>query len=107
MRWEAVKRKVADAVYTGIKYQRYNMDAQAAAMMDAIAERRTVQESAADLADRCHKIIMGWDVRMAPKLRDLFPEHFPPSLRGGKLAAYMEDSEDSPWILYKLGPTQS
>ena len=99
MKWDTVKRRVADAVYTGILNQHHSMDAQAAAMMDAIAERRTVRESAADLAFQCHDIIMRWDVRMVTKLRDLFPQYFPNSLRSGNLLAYMEDSEHSPWVV--------
>lgn len=103
VKWETLKKRVADEVYSGIKYQRHSYDAQAAAMMDAIAERRTVQESAADLADRCHKLIMSWDVRAVPRLRDLFPTSFPKSLRTGRLGAYMEDSRNSHWIVYHMG----
>lgn len=99
MRWNTVKKRVADEVYTGILHNSFNYDAVAATLMDAVAECRTVRESAADLAFRCHEIIMNWDVRSVGRLRDLFPQYFPHSLKRGPLKAYMEDCDGSPWVV--------
>jgi hypothetical protein len=44
------------------------------------------------------KAVDNWDIRGAERLRAIFPEAFPESLREGKLIAYMRDS-DAEWVV--------
>lgn len=39
-------------------------------------------------AGKAYERVMEWDVRRVGKLRELFPQHFPPSLRTGDLVAF-------------------
>lgn len=92
-RWENIKAsacKIGDTFAFGATG--YSFPAEA--ILDAIAERRTLDESLDALRLAIRKRIMAWDVRCAPTLRDLFPNAFPPALRSGPLVAFMDDAGD-------------
>lgn len=40
-----------------------------------------------------------WDVRAVGSLIKLFPTVFPKALQGAAIRCYIEDSEDSPWVV--------
>ena len=50
-------------------------------------------------ADKAWEVVTNWDIRCAGRLRDLFPDAFPKSLRKGKLIAYMMDNENADWAI--------
>jgi hypothetical protein len=70
-----------------------------AAIMDAISKRQTLHQSIDELVSSVHNTIMSWDVRCAPKLRELFPNAFPVGLRSGNLSAFMNEAGD--WCITK------
>lgn len=103
MKYEAIKKQVAQNVYSMLEQGRggdTTYAAAVAAMFDAIAERRPFEQSMKALADKCYNIIMNWDIRMVGKLRELFPVFFPASLRTGKLQCDYDGAGD--WIVFKV-----
>lgn len=93
MRYERIKATVARSVYSQIiQHRSENCAAEMAAMFDAVAEKRPFGVSLQVLADRCYDIIMNYDVRCVGKLRELFPGHFPATLRKGQLIAVYDDT---------------
>lgn len=106
MKYEALKARVAGDVYAAVAHNRspgsnpsLGMDAAAAALFDSIAERRPFEASRRELAEKCLHVVMAWDVRMVGKLRELFPDSFPPTLRTGSLVAVLDDAGD--WIVVR------
>lgn len=102
MRYETIKQRAADHAAAGIlrtfRYGPFNeQSARAAAAMlfDSVAERRPVADSAEALAQHCRRVIDAWDVRCVGRLRELYPEAFPATLRRGPLVA--EITDDGEW----------
>lgn len=95
MKYETVKTTVARSVHTAILND--YRGAGVAALMDSVAENRSTYTSQKALADKCHDIVMVWDVRLVGKLRELFPEWFPKALMKGPLVAGYDDKGE--WIV--------
>lgn len=53
-------------------------------------------------AEKACEIVMKWDVRCVIKLRELFPQHFPPSLSKGQLLCYMADNKNADWMVERV-----
>ena len=98
MLYETIKERIADGVRTAILANAMPA-ANSAAILDAFAERRPARQSLTALADLTCKRIMNWDIRCIGKLRELFPEHFPPSLRKGPLRC--DFGGDDGWEVYR------
>ncbi len=100
MKWETVKRQVADGVRQMIIEMRHP-DIMTTMLQDMVASGKfTLAHQAGPLyGDEAHRIIMNWDVRAAGRLRDLFGGWFPRSLRKGELVVYMADNKDSDWMI--------
>ena len=60
------------------------------------ARGRTNSEICTACGDKAWDIIQSWDIRAVGRLRDLFPECFPPSLRKGVLQC---DFTDDGWTV--------
>lgn len=104
MKYETLKENVARDVYAAIAHGRaphsnpsLSMEACAAVMFDAIAERRPFDVSRKALAEKCLAIVLAWDVRMVGKLRELFPDSFPRNLKTGVMVCDYDDAGD--WIV--------
>lgn len=102
MKFEAIKHQVATGLHRVILHggdggppgPPLKYEAAMAAMFDSLAERRPFQASLEALANECRARVLNWDVRCVGKLRELFPDLFPPSLRKGPLVAdYCDDGE--------------
>jgi hypothetical protein len=92
-KWENIKAsacKIANTFVIGPTGYAFPAEA----ILDAIAERRHLWESVDALRAATRARIMGWDVRCAPTLRDLFPNAFPPALRAGPLTVFMDERGD-------------
>ena len=115
MKWDTLKKKVAEGLYSHIRYGG-NSEANLWALLGQVdpSTRMTLSEMQEKygttnrhfahlvrLADMAYERIMQWDVRCVGQLRELFPQYFPQSLRTGNLVAYIEDSPDSPWVVEK------
>lgn len=103
MKWEKVKEAVACDVYTMIAIGR-SVEVMTTMLVDMIASEKfeLAREGAfKKYADKAWEVVMNWDIRQVHKLRELFPESFPRSLRGKSLVA--EYDEDGDWCVYKAG----
>jgi len=99
MKWETVKQKVARDLYTGIMTRPDSGEIIFATVFDAMEKRRPPRESIKALADAVYDRVMAWDVRCCAKLRELFPNAFPPSLQKGNLSAEYDEGGD--WVVFK------
>jgi hypothetical protein len=96
-RWDKLQKRIGAELYSSIIENRGNVMPQVAACFDAMAERRPPRESLKALAERVYQTIMHWDIRQVGKLRGLFPEYFPKSLRTGHLDCYIDEHEN--WVI--------
>lgn len=84
MKWDTIKKEVADGVASRLAQVRRWEDA--AKMLADIAVSATPGLSPADYAEKAREAIMAWDVRAADRLRDLFPQEWPRRMRGNLCA---------------------
>jgi hypothetical protein len=100
MKYQALLRQVSinvrEQILRGGGDIRY--EAAAAALFDAIAEKRNFNTSLAAISEKVSDIIEAWDIRCISRLRNLFPEAFPKTLRKGKL--YAEYDENADWCVF-------
>lgn len=99
MKWETLKKNIATQVHYQITTG-WSFWCQIAwvALNEKILWRDAVDRCANAAYDR----IMNWDVRCVGRLRELFPEAFPKSLRNGNLMIYMADNENCDWMVEKV-----
>lgn len=96
VKWETIKAKaVLEA--NAFTFGRTGYIFPAEAMLDAIAERRSLWSSVDALRALIAKRILAWDVRACSRLRELFPQAFPPGLRHGPLTAFLDEAGD--WVI--------
>ena len=88
MRWKIMRG--ADGVYCSILMDLVESD---------FAALRGGGSPIETYADKAAEVIMERDVRRAGKLRDLFPDCWPKSLRGNLFAEIGEGGE---WEIYKI-----
>jgi hypothetical protein len=106
MKWESLKRRVADEVGASV-LRRANyggVDAGeliSALVFDSMAERRPVAESTEALLALCEERVMQWDIRCAGRLRELFPWAWPRSMARGRLLVEIDESGDWQITVYK------
>lgn len=99
MKWEIVKNTVAREVFTMIQ----NGGCAPLILLDLVASDFEAakgchsHEISTKYAEQAYDKVMNWDIRCAGKLRELFPEYFPPSLRKGQLVCYVADNPNSDW----------
>lgn len=101
MKWNKIKDTVARGVYTQIKDCR-SYDTMAVILIDKCLGLGAKPKLCSNLhnevfkeyADKAWDVVQNWDVRCVGRLRDLFPQHFPPSLlKGNLVACYDQDGE--------------
>lgn len=108
MKWETVRNQVGRGVYTVVQELRSPQ-----VINDILLD--VIFNPAKDLpkplahgklakryAEKAWEVIQNWDIRSAERLRTLFPQYWPPSLRKGKLHAELvdrSDGMDSDWHL--------
>ena len=92
---------VAQGVYTGIIEGR-DWNTMVTILVDKMLgenpQTNRRYETFKEYADFAWSIIENWDVRMVGRLRDLFPQHFPHSLRKGQLVCEYDEQGD--WAVY-------
>lgn len=90
MKWEKIKKSVAGYVYDQIVQGR-DWVTMTAILLDATMGPRPGEALVSSLrrvyAEKAIEIIDGWDIRQVGRLRELFPDGFPSSLRRGTLVA--------------------
>ena len=101
MKWETLQKKVAtdvsNSVITSHNFSSITLDL-VACNFETHKNKNTYQVIKS-YADEVYKRIMSWDIRLVGKLRDLFPEYFPRSLRKGNLNLFIDESGD--WCVQK------
>lgn len=106
-KWDKIKDTVASAVGRELadSFSPRGKEAAIAAVLCVIDEpaRGDWRTRVEEIASAAEARILAWDVRLAGRLRDLFPEFFPPELRSGALAAEMDDSPGADWVVYRKG----
>lgn len=114
MKWDKVLGEVAGRVYAQIIEARI-WEIEAIILLDLMGCDFKLPDSVTKMsgwthrgydlrkiyADKALDVIMAWDIRMAGKLRELFPGHFPKSLRAGPLVAACDDDGD--WAIWAKG----
>lgn len=100
MKYHELKSRVAEAVGNRIR-QGHMDEAFATAVWDAIAEKRSVEESQDALAAKIEAVIKQWDIRAVGRLRERFPKEFPHTLRTGLLIGGYDDDGD--WAVVARG----
>lgn len=114
MKWDRVLSDVADGVWSMIIEAR-SWEIEATIMQDLLACNFKLPANVETTpgwahrgydirklyADKAREVIMAWDIRMAGKLRELFPGHFPRSLRAGPLQADYDGDGD--WAIWAEG----
>lgn len=102
MKWDKIKKRVADGVYEHITTSR-DWETSAVILVDLIAAERPGPGPLSSLkrayAAKAEEVIKAWDVRAVARLRSLFPGDFPPSLREGRLIAGYDEAGD--WAVWK------
>jgi hypothetical protein len=102
MKFETIKKKVAQGVYTNIIEMR-DWNTMATILIDKMLSGKPKPirhyETSKEYADFAWTVIDNWDVRMVGKLRELFPQHFPPTLLKGDLIC--DYDVDGDWAVYK------
>ncbi len=101
MKFELVKKTVGQGVYSSIIEGR-DWNVMATILFDKClgAKPKPIRhyETFKEYADFAWSVIQNWDVRMVGKLREIFPQHFPPSLRKGGLVCEYDEAGD--WAVY-------
>ena len=98
MKYDNVKEKVARGAYGSVMHGKNNFDILVDLIhMKPIPPRQAIQEC----ADLAYETIMAWDIRCVSKLRELFPEYFPSSLKKGNLICDMDEKGN--WCVVKAG----
>lgn len=95
MKWDNLKKRVADGVYTRI-VQGHSFDDMASILLDHLAAGTLAQKGVdfPKYADHAWDTVMSWDIRAVARLRELFPYFFPRQLKTGGLVAFMDDDGD-------------
>lgn len=95
MKWETIKKRVASNLYTQIIEGR-SWEAMSDILLD-IAFSNTPRHYShyhfKEYADKAYEIVMNWDIRSVGRLRNLFPQYFPKSLREGNLIAFYDEKD--------------
>jgi hypothetical protein len=105
MKWEVIKITVARGVFN--QCLQCLGDMPSLMLLDlvasdfAAARGRHSHEIATAYAEKAFERVMDWDVRCVGRLREIFPQHFPESLRTGRLACYMADNANCDWMVEK------
>jgi hypothetical protein len=107
MKWETIKRRVADDLCSRIVEGRIQQEA---ILVDLVgSDFAVLRNMSADergrgfgalrqvYAAKVRECIDGWDIRAAERLRILFPGAFPKSLCKGALCAYINEKGD--WVV--------
>ena len=105
MKWETIKRRVADEVASAVEQGRH---APEEILADLVASNFEVLRQLPDgnkwhgpirtaYAAQVRKRIEDWDIRAVGRLRDLFNAAFPPSLRKCPLIAEYDENGD--WVI--------
>ena len=103
MNWEKLKEDVAGQVYSHVLD---GGQGQEQILIDLIAsDYEAIRGSGGQAheirqryADKAYEVVTAWDVRGAPRLRDLFPGYWPKSLLSGRL---MAEIGDKGWEIWK------
>lgn len=111
MKWDNLKRDVAGYVYQVINEVR-TADSGARILTDLIScdfdsirgQVNHTHDIARIYAQKAHDVVMAWDVRLVGKLRDAFPDGFPPGLRNGRLGCELTDKG---WEVFKIHELRS
>lgn len=96
MKYDKLKKQVAGVVCSSIHQMRHD-EANIAALLDCVAEKRKFYTSLNALEALVRERILAWDIRLVGKLRDLFPGAFPKTLRKGLLIC--DYSEQGDWCV--------
>lgn len=102
MKWETLKKTVARGVFTAVQTDWSHWDA---ILIDLLASNFEAKRGKpdhtliTDYANAAYERVMDWDIRLVGKLRDLFPQQFPPSLLKGNLVCEYDETGD--WCVNK------
>lgn len=99
MIWDTLKKRLAAEIATKTLYSSENaalvLTDLATSNFEAMRNRGKVGDSwrhvLFDYRDAVYGQVMAWDIRCVGRLRDVFPDAFPRSLRKGTLTCYMDD----------------
>lgn len=101
MKYEKVKQAVGRGVYTTVIEGR-DFNVMATILIDKMLGEKPKPikhyETFKEYADFAWEVIQNWDVRCVGRLRELFPQHFPPSLSKGSLVCEYDEQGD--WAVY-------
>lgn len=100
MKWETVKKTVADQVHWWIIEGR-NYENMSSMLLDMISSGnfKPAHEAFPEYAAKAREVIMNWDIRCVGRLREVLPQFFPPSLKSGHLIAEYDENGD--WVIFK------
>ena len=103
MKWETIKQQVGGQLRESIL--RGSGESYSLILVDLVDSNFAAKRGKASFevitlyADKAQEVIDHWDVRMVGRLRELFPDFFPRSLKHGPLIAEYDDAGD--WQVYK------
>ncbi len=103
MKWEPIKERIASLVYDAISQSR-DWETDSIILVDLLStdfgllKNRDSYELKVEYAKKAADVINKWDIRMARKLFDLFPDYAPKSLRNKQLFA--EYDNDGDWAIF-------
>jgi hypothetical protein len=99
MKWESIKLQVIQYMVPRLRAG-IDIKQVTAILAHSLSHNVDFRTASKEVEDAAVKVVDNWDIRGAERLRDIFPEAFPKSLREGKLKAYMRDS-DAEWVIEK------
>ena len=94
MKWDALKKRVASELYTSVMHGALTGEILADLAITGFREKRgrdrgqTIQA----YANAVYEQVIAWDIRCVGRLRDLFPNSFPRTLRKGVLCGWQDDT---------------
>jgi hypothetical protein len=104
LNWEALKERIVRAELDSDRLESHTIAQSGAVLADLALQACSAEcpdwdSNFETLKEKVRGIILGWDVRCAKKLIDLFPSYVPAEFRNVELDAWMEDSLDSEWVI--------
>lgn len=101
-KWETIKDKAIDFVAGKSIWDccyKNQVALVSLAMEATIGKDYNWKKSTEELRQQAITIINNWDIRMAKKLVDLFPEIIPERLRDKPITCYMADNDNADWMI--------
>lgn len=96
IKWETIKKNVANQVYTSMMMNLFN-DSAFYALQESIHNKKKWNINLKDLSEKTYQIIVKWDIRESSKLLELFPFCLPKKYQNKPIICDMDKKDN--WVL--------